>query len=61
MNCPHCGSDNYRTKTNSVRHRSREINGATYRCHECQNCRSLFISKQTALDEEAAADLLETL
>lgn len=60
MTCPHCGSGEYQ-RLHSNKATPKEVGGATFRAHKCLNCRAIFMSRQSAITEEEAADLLDVL
>ena len=60
MKCPHCGGENHQR----IAGRGgvpREVGNYTIRSHKCLDCRSLFISRQEAMDEDDCAEVLESL
>lgn len=60
MNCPHCESGDY-SRLHSNKATPKQVGRTTYRAHECQRCKAVFISRQEALTEEEAAELLDAL
>lgn len=59
MRCPNCGSENHKRPSGSKRGLVRDVDGLTFRQHQCMECRHYFTSVQTAVDRELADRFLD--